>query len=281
MLAEDPCRLYQAVLNSPGDETLLGQLRARAKEVLTYLRTAEAEEIRAARPGPGVPSHWLATVYEAIGEAEPFPMHLGGTREALLQAHAEDERAIGGAFQGSLLADLPDNLTSLAVLFKTVPRIPEREQLNLRQTPSVVAGGSKAVELVPYGLTPLGVYYATKALFPLVKRLQERGKLDQSETVVLSGADDPHARFDNPVVPIKAVMLEFVQVARCGQAATRALLRWLIDVAQFRPWVFEGARARPSGLAVSLCADSAAPLDLDERWSKSDADVEEPVGTTT
>lgn len=264
-------QLYQAVLGSPGNLTLLEELRKRSPEVLKHLRSGETEEELAGASLDQVPSDWLAQVYEALASAEPFPALTVDERERHLKTNERDEARIGTAFRDALLVGVSDKAVEGTIFFDRAPRVSSKEQHNLMQTPSVKAAWPECAPLVACGLTPIGVYYATKSVFPLIKRLQVRGQLPTSPSVVLSDVDRTLRDSNFATVPTQNVVLEFLQVARCSVQAAQALLSWLIEVAQFKPYVFCGGVAEQYGRSVKLTPrPQTATMDLFVRWGRGE-----------
>jgi hypothetical protein len=265
-----PAQLYRKVLGSPNDAALLEELRRRAQEVLDARQEEEFEQALETEPVEGVPAEWLAKVYQALGEAQPLPELSGDVRQALLKENQSEEEEIGRALKKALLRGLTPPLANLVVVFAAVPRISPREQRNLRQTISVGAAWPECAGLVACGLTPLGVFYATKAVFPLARRLQECGTLPPSPSVVLSGVQASSA--PTAVAPQLApyAVREIIGVARCTRQAAETLLNWLIDVAGQKPLVFGGARARQQHKGVvELTADHEySNKSLHDRWAE-------------
>jgi hypothetical protein len=264
----DLAQLCRRALQS-SDPTALERLRGHAKEVLESLGDEEIQQALTVEPPESVPETRIAAVYEVLAEAEPCLAVPLDTREIALKADLAEEAEIGLAFKKDLLHDLEEPLRNLNLVFAPVPRVSSREQRHLRQTASAEAAWPDCAGLVAHGLTPLGVFYATKAPFLLAKRLQERNILPPSEPVVLPYVrrslepPKPWAQFSHDVVR------EVLQVAHCSERAAEALVDWLIDVAQRKPLVFSGARAERNQWGVRLTAhEDYTNTSLANRWGE-------------
>jgi hypothetical protein len=249
------------------DPNALEQLRRHAKEVLKSWGDEEIQKALTVEPADSVPGARIAAVYEVLAEAEPCPALPIDTRKILLKANLTEEAEIGHAFKQNLLDGLNRPLNNLFLVFAAAGRVSARERRHLWQTASVEAAWPACAGMVACGLTPLGVFYATKTPFPLAKRLQERKILNPSSPVVLSyvrrspRAPRPLAEFSNDVVR------EVLQVAHCSEQAAEILVDWLIDVAQVKPLVFSGAWAEPDQWGVRLTAyEDYTNKSLADRW---------------
>lgn len=260
--------LYNHVLSSPNDQAALEQLRSRASELLNYLRDGGTEESLLSGP-PNVSAEWLAKVYEALSDSgTPAPAALQrSVRDELLAQYQNDEDEIGRAFN-SMLEGLPEWLTNLVSFFRDVPRVSATEQRHLQETTSAAVAWPACAGLIACGITPLGVHYAAKSVMPLVDRLRRQNVLVASRAVTLCDQTVDRDFEDAPLVPVDPLVLELAQVAHCGRPAARRLLRWLIDVAQFRPYLFNRAEASIDGRCVRLVPTQHV-MNLVERWGRS------------
>jgi hypothetical protein len=262
------------------DPAALLELRARAKAVLEFLGHPDIQAVLTVEPNDPAARERIAAVYDALAAAEPCRELAVDTREVLLRANQEEEKEIGRAFKEALLDRLERVLANPVLVFAAVPRVSAREQRHLRQTASAAAGWPECAGLVACGLTPLGLFYATKNAFPLAKRLQERKLLPSAGPVVLAYARA--AAGQSPKSPAELtpyVVREVLRVARCSEQAAGTLVDWLIDIARRKPLVFGGAWAERDERGVRLTAheDYSNPS-LDDRWRLLLEDLESASG---
>lgn len=260
-------QLCHRVLRTPGSAALLQEFRRRAADVLSALHDEELQQALTVDPPESVPDEWVAAVYEVLAEAEPCKELPADTRQSLLKLNLEEERVIGAAFRDHLLYRLPHPLGNMALVYAATPRVSNQEQRHLRQTASVDAGWPDCAGLVACGLTPLSVFYATKAIYPLANRLRQRGVLPSEGPVVLSHVRHPATGQETAKELAPYAVREVLQVARCGEKAAETLVNWLVDVARVKPLVFAEARAEPEASGVRLTADQdPTNKTLKERW---------------
>jgi hypothetical protein len=258
--------LYLDVLRSPGDTKRLGTFRQCWKQALPQLTDDQVNEVLAATCLDDVPSEWVSQIYEMLSEAEPVPSLAVDSRKAMIEANEHEETSIGRAFKDGLLDGLR---VDLSTYFLEVPRVSQKKRQALRETQSVVAAWPECLTLVQHGLTPLDVFNATEIVGSLAKRLSTIDALDPTAGVRLlyptngSLYERPASEF------VDYVVAEVIGVAHCGEAAAVALVRWLIDVARVKPYIFRQAYARQHRSGVVLAFDQSAPGSLLERWEFS------------
>jgi hypothetical protein len=258
--------LYRDVLTSPGDTRRLDRFRQHWSQALPQLTDDQINDILAAGPLDHSSSpEWLSQVYQALSEAEPLPCLPVDSRNAMIEANEHEEGEIGHAFKDGLLNDLED-LKDLSAYFMEVPPVSWKRQKDLREVPSVIAARPQSLMLVEHGLTPLGVFYATTAVVSLANRLRESGTLESLGPVCLSYPRGSSLYTCTPSGFVDYCVAEVMGVSHCGEQAAAALIRWLIDVARVKPYIFKGASAvqHPSG--VLLDCDKSTPGSLLERW---------------
>ncbi len=260
----DIAKLMEQVLSSPGDKTLLAEVRARAGEIFEHLDREESLEDWKWRTFEADPA-WLAAVLEALAGDQAPPKEDAPILEALFQAGAARESGIGYAFKEGLLAGLPKHLTNLAHWFRQVPLIDPVDQANLLRTPAVEAARLASEALVPHGVTPLTVFYATEAVSGLAGRLRRLGAIAEDESFVLDPSGTQPVTQDGSVTN-DTVLREIRFVAECSPPAASVLYPWLVAAAQFKPFVFRGYEAGPLKTAVRLNRVKDDQPELYVRW---------------
>ena len=254
--------LFALALKSPDNQKLIGSVRARAAQILEELETygcpiseREIEEISPA---------WIAAVYAAVvPEAEKGID--ARVDEDLFSTHRNEDHAIGIAFRETLLADLPAALRE-PIELGSLPKISEKDFEILNRAPDVEAAGSVGVAWIRHGIRPVTVFYATEAVSGLLDRLLRKKFLAESSLVLGSEAifivDDKQKRFE-----LRALMLqEISQMSDCGPEAAALLYAWMLQVAQYKAWLFAGFVAQPKGSSIVLNRDSERVGNVYQHW---------------
>lgn len=266
-----PHDLLERVLKSPGNEELLGQVRERADAVLAALENSESfglseEEMREVDP------LWVAEVYEAMTAAAPRGGENSEASETLFRANQEEEASIGAAFRETLLADLPEYLRHIERWFPaSTPQVDEDERRELMQEPSVQAGMPCSEPLIPYGVTPLTVFYATEAVSSLLDRLMAYEMINSDATVELEMNRVKVNGRDTDLLSADELVDEIRDVSECDGTVARGLYCWSIQTAQYKPFLFSGFRASPQREGVSLARTEEIYDDLYQQWGLRNA----------
>lgn len=261
-----PHDLLERAIKSPGNEELLGQVRERADEVLAALENSESfglseEELRSVDP------LWVAEVYEAMAAAAPRGDENSYAAEALFNANQEEEASIGTAFRETLLADLPEYLLRIERWFpQSAPRVDEQERRELMEEPSVRAGMPCALPLVPYGVTPLTVFYATEAVSSLLDRMMRYEMIRPDVPVALEMNRVEVEGRGSDLLNVGLLVDEIERVSECHGDIARGLYSWSVQAAQYKPFLFGGFRASPRGEGVCLARTEDVYDNLFQRW---------------
>lgn len=268
--------LLEKALRSKGDADLLQQIRARADEVLMALEESDSlgfSEETSAEVDP----LWIGEVYEAISQGASQPLEAAVEEpegvEALFEALAEDEAAVGTAFQESLLAGLPENLRDLGICLREVPQVNPEEQEELLGSPAVRDGMPLSRSLVKYGVTPLTILYSTDAVAALLDRLMQDGILDANTPVVLGARREIRNNQNKSFDLAEMIVDEIGKVAECEPRTAAALFSWSIQAAIYKPYLFRGFIAEPSKGTVVLRHSTERYENLFQRWA-----LTQPVG---
>jgi RNA polymerase sigma factor (sigma-70 family) len=260
-----PHDLLEQVLKSPGNGELLEQVRERADEVLAALENSESfglseEEMR------GVDPLWVAEVYSVMSTATVERDKAFEASEALFHAHEQEEASVGVAFKETLIADLPERLQNIGRWFHSAPQVDMEQRQELMEEPSVQAGMPYSEQLVPYGVTPLTVFYATEAISSLLDRLIRYEMIDADASVVLSTSRVETEGRGNDLLSVDLLVDEISKVSECSEAAALALYAWSVDVAQYKPFLFSDFQASPTEEGVSLTRTKEVYDNLFQRW---------------
>jgi DNA-directed RNA polymerase specialized sigma24 family protein len=266
-----PYDLLERVLKSPGNEELLGQVRERADEVLAALENSEFLGLSEGEM-QSVDPLWVAEVYEAMAAPTPREEENFEAADALFRANQYEEASIGAAFRETLLADLPEYLCHIEKwLSPLAPQVDEKEWRELMAEPSVQAGLPCTERLVPYGVTPLTVFYATEAVSSLLDRLMRYEMINADASVGLEMNRVEVDGRDSELLSVDALVDEIQDVSECSGVVAQALYSWSVLAAQYKPFLFSGFRASPQGEGVSLARTEEVYDDLYQRWGLRNA----------
>jgi hypothetical protein len=280
-MATSSMDILKRALETPNEEGLLREVQIKAKEILRQMASADlqAPDLDVER----LSAEWVARVYQALFEgAAPESQETFDTEavQELFSVHGKKDVAIGEAFR-SLVAGLPASLCQ-ASLFSDLPHIPRDEERLLRQAPDVQASWSDCASFLPYGIRPLKVFYATQAVAGLGQRLLELKFIDKSQLILgeeIRFVDDK----GQPQNLEDLMVMEIRQTSEIDARTSKALYSWMIQAAQYRPYIFKGFRVqlRPRSPSVGLVTDSneAATGDVTRRWAIQEVAAQTYVAT--
>lgn len=259
-MAKSAEALLTEALKSANNQELLEQVRLHADEILAGI--ARSDQF-----GPeddelvDLDNEWLARCYNALTNEKV------SESEEEFYATADDEESVGKAYSQALMAIDRDDIRRLQG-FESLPAIDEAEAAELLETPAAQGAGSDAEPLARVGLTPLSVFYGTEAVSYLIERLIDQELIPRDNTILLKDGDllvnDEH----HDVLSWTLLTDEVRRVAVCDRETAVELYRWLIQVAQYRPYIFAGFEAEPvaQGAAVRLSAIDNKFANLYQRW---------------
>ncbi len=259
--------LVAAAMASGATERDLGVLQRNRDEVLAYLGSISPEQARALYDAADAAS--LAAFYAALAPVGdgPFPddaaLADGGW---LSEARDDDERAIGEAFAQVLLADLPSRLLSFEAFFGgrwvLAPDVYEA----VLSRPSVVAGGVHAVALAHFGITPTTIAEAARALYSVADQFGVDHGLGDGEDIVLRWREGD-ARTPQPMVLDREILKRELMLSfDLPTVISERLLDWLMEVASYKPRIFDGFEAVVDGGLIRLRRTVDLEPDLFKRW---------------
>ncbi len=267
-------QLLRDALLSPGNNDLLKMIHTRASEILATLDDSNSPGIEEAEIAAINPV-WIAEVYEAISEGagnalQPSEEH-PDVVAALVALGEKDESAVGSAFRETLIADLPPFLSNFDEWFGAVPRIAEDEMKDALNTPAVRSGAPESHKLVLYGITPMTVFYTTEAMSGFVERLMRKGVVNSDRIFVRDSQLFAMNESGEELDLTERVIDEVVRFADCPSQTAILLVKWLLQVASYKPYLFSGFRfERKSNTQHSLVRTSETIENLYQRWSVGD-----------
>ena len=253
--------LFTEALRSPDNPEILEKIQTRREEILEALENADRfllldEELNS------IDNAWLGKCYEALGVAP-----LVSKDEGEFYATADAEESLGRAFSEGLMTigreDIQGFLT-LAVL----PRIHLEEALELLRTPAAVGAGDYSIPLARVGLTPLSMFYATEAVSYLIERLVNQELVPSEPQILLEEENVLVNRDSHEILTWGLVVDEIQRLSVCEFETAVGVYRWLVQVAQYRPYLFSGFKCSPAkkGQAVALTGTEIRFENLYQRW---------------
>jgi hypothetical protein len=267
-MATSAIDILKQTLESPNQEDLVKQVRVKANEILRQMASSDLQALEL--DVEKLSAEWVAKVYQALFEgAAPEAQETYDTEavEELFSIHGKKDVVIGEAFR-NLVAGLPEPLVK-GTLFSNLPHIPRDEERLLRQAPDVQASLSDSVSFLPYGIRPLKVFYGTEAVAGVGERILNLKFVDEAQLILGEQIQflDDRKKCQNLG---DLMVLEIAQTAETNAETSKALYSWLIQTAQYRPYLFKGFRAqlRPHSQSVALVQDSGerAAASVIQRW---------------
>jgi len=258
--------LFQKALHSRQQLEMLPDIRANAHEILLALEAMDdspAMELNLEEVSP----QWVAEVYDAIFQGAGAGLQPAVAEAQAREAHEKEDTAIGKAFRNELLADLTEELRFPAEV-KALRKISHKEWERLGRAPDVRAGSPESELWLAHGIRPLTVFLATKSISGLLGRYLRRGVLPNGP-IVLGDESVRIANDDKTTCPVSDhLKAEIARRAECTPKIAGALYLWLIQVAQYKSWLFAGfeAKPQPGGRTVLLTRSEENFEQTYQRW---------------
>lgn len=260
-----PQQLLAQVLKAPGDMNMLQQLRDRSDEVLAALEIDDSP-LLGKDESIVLEADWLAAVYEALSGTARLTPEDAAALDALFSANVAEQRSVGSAFKEVLWADLPSDVRDLELWFTETPRVDSKQMEELLMQPSVEGGMPATNIFALYGLTPMTLFYATEAVSSALERLQDYGIIYSASPIWLS-PDRVQALGDREdLLKPESLIAEIRLATKSEEPTARSLYLWLLQVAQYKPGLFEGFHAEREDEGVRLDRVAERTENLYERW---------------
>ncbi|MCZ6625912.1 MAG: hypothetical protein O7B35_17065 [Deltaproteobacteria bacterium] len=273
-----PNALLKKALLNPNAPDLLEEIRNRASEIIEAL-DAESEDANLFDIAvEDLDPAWTATIFEALSNSEELPPEEQAIREMLVNATDAAEERIGHAFAEALFEGLPAYLTQFENMLREakIALIDPELRAELLKTPSLRAADTwpevarKAADaLADRGMTPLTLFYTTEAVWEIIDRFMYYGDLSRDIPVVLRFEEDE--LYAEPDPRLAEIILEETQVlCQCEAPTAKLLLRWVLQVAVYKPFIFRRfeAESTTTGLSLTPAEHDYEELleELFERW---------------
>lgn len=255
--------LVQRALSRDPSDDILDAVEERASEVLTYLEETVQDDPTAPQPEPA----FLRRL--AQGLSTGFDLESVATDD-FLTATDRGERDIGEAFYHLLSDTLPEALRDFEQVFASVepPNLPAQYVRQYRNGASFQAAPKTMGVLARYNLSPLKVFYALDSVYDLIDRMQWEGALPE-DAVPQIRRQEGELRASPEPFSISTLRAEIQAVCECEPAVAQALLTWMVQVAERRPYLIPHLRAKgvPGG-GIQLFPSDRANADLATQWEK-------------
>src|SRR5262249_12201220 len=147
-----------------------------------------------------------------------------------------------------------------------------QDTLDLLSTPAVRAALPFSRYLAESGLTPLSIFYAMDGVSYLIERLIKQGRINRTAHVILAEETVSVDQREHEVLTLDLIIDEIGEVSACGGETARGIYKWLIQVAQYKPFLFPGFRCEPArdGNGVHLFTTPMSFENLFQRWGLDD-----------
>lgn len=268
-------RLLRDALLSPGKNELLSMTRARARDVLVFLDTADSFAIGEPEIATIDPV-WIAQIYGAIAEGAESMFHKDAdVLAALLALDENDESTVGSAFKETLIADLPPSLLRFQEWF--VAMIDEDELQNTLKSPGVCSGAPESVSLAIYGITPMTILCITQTVSRFFHRLMRMGTITGNSIAVRGSQFFARNESGEQVNFTMDVLNEIIRSLHCPSQSSVPLLQWLLQVAAHKPYIFPGFRFEMNPTSRQLVRTGHEIANLYERWGVGSLPGREPA----
>lgn len=270
-----PSALVACAMRSGALEQDLAAVRQHRDEVQAYLRSIEPVRARALFETADTAS--LAAFYAALAPEEDgsFPEDAGAADQGwFLKARDDDERAVGEAFAQVLLPDLPKNLTEFLVFFACPWVLAPDVYAAMLDRPSVAAGGDYAAALAHFGLTPVSIAEAARAIYSVVDQHSVDQNIGHCEDIILNWRNGDEHQASRTTIGRSALAQELVLSFDLPSFISSRLLDWLMEVASHKPRIFDGFEATNDGKLLRLRRTETLEPDLFKRWRSGRLGVE-------
>jgi hypothetical protein len=249
-----PLLLLTSILAQPGNEDGLAKLLKQRNALFDVLenRSLDLDLSQYIEKD----SEWVIKVLGVLGSRHKPSKEEQVRIDAVSEIVAQQDAEIGRSFSEALLPALPTDLQLLERWFSMLPTAPDEFQEILYRSPAVRAAGAASEVLVQYGLTPLTIFLAARAVSNLADR--DIFELEQ---------DQPQFQATIEVRRTRAVA-EIEDYCECSDLAAQQLFHWLFLVADWKPYVFPEFKAqkRSGKLYLSRTSDYAIK-ELGKYWS--------------
>lgn len=253
----DAIDLLKKILARPGGD--LEVVRGRRQEIVMAL---DSEEIDLSYlPDTPKAQDWIRRVFFTLIEGRKHSIRETEILTLAREQIAAAESRIGSAFSNYLLRGAPTNLRQPERIFGRSPEIPYQWEAVLAVEPDVAAAGRDAEPFIRFGISPMTVFYACKAVSDVCRFL------------IYSNQDDlPVPLFS---LTANGVRDEIALLSDVSHATGAVLWEWLQEIAMIKPLVFPGAVVLHERTTndVLVLTDSSLQLPKEEevetRWGKT------------
>lgn len=277
-MTKDSLQLLKDAILSVDRKDLLEILRQNARGILEALDERDIEFSEAEIESMERHPEWVAEVYQALEDSEEAQEADNEIAEAIRQIRDNEDIEIGVAFAHSVTT-LPENFCSWGKWFEGVPLVDKDYQAHLREQGVVKAAQPVSEGLIKYGMSPATFQGAARGLELLLDRQfaalrASSGARGRNIEMILSWSGE---KAGYPAMPLsrELVLAQICGGPHCPPEAADPVLRWMIDVAQLRPFWVRGYRADTVGRGVIALVPDASfeKADLIARWSRDAAAV--------
>lgn len=266
--------LLQQVLHNPLDDQTLGEIEANADQFLS--RLAQSAGALPADSWEDQPPEKMAQIYFALSRGLIGREDNLISADPLVEAAADDQRAVGRAFADALVPALPNvaSLQRLAMMLSRTVEPLRGDALQALQREQDVVSATDAVQsVVQYGLRPTHFVYASDAIGLLLQRAVSAEYFPQGSPLRVEREGDLvhriHAARRGAALGRDSLVEEVATMADLPMEVANPMLDWMMSAAPAVRLLFDGFSASYEGPDVVLTPNpwSVVRPNLIERWS--------------
>ncbi len=186
-------------------------------------------------------------------------------RQASHELYQKDLAEMGRAFP-VLLEGLPPELQDVKLFFSSLPLIDGKykEEVMLKD-PDVVNGGSQALELAEYGLSPKVLYDVCDGIGSVFCYANRRGYSNSSFEIFR--VNSPQNKYTSEDRKIWLEIFDVIWIF-CDIEASFKVFDWCVSVSLYKPYLFPDFRVESldGGKTFRLVPDNRKFRAVAERW---------------
>lgn len=268
--------LVASALAREATEQDVAAVREHRDAIWAYLEAIDQDRARSLYEMAG-PAR-LAAFYEALGDEPSVEDDFVSDELApFLEARDGEAQAIGEAFVQTLLVNLPGELTRFATFFGAAPTLEPDLYEMLMDDPSVAVAGAPAAALARYGITPVTVAEAARAIGHLAKQVGGEAGGAAGKHIILCGTPIFPAEPQDGVITRAMAVKEFTLSFALPPETVERLFDWIIAVAARKPLLFDGYHTTPQKKDLLLVETGTTEQNLFIRWKSETPAVAGPA----
>ena len=265
-----PREILTNVIMSPGDEEKLRTLKENLEFVIQFLEQ-EGFDQHLEQVSKNIDSQWLSTVYSTLANDEFVSRHDETMLDFLFEASEEEDVGVSRAFSEVLLPNLPIHLKDFECnVFRDVPRVTDDYFDWLLCTPAVQNGGSAAIELARFGLTPITLLDASHAISNLALRYYDAHSIDVCEAIILDRVGTSDNYSSSNVIERMVSIREIQLTTKLDAERASCVFDWLSGASEYVLYLFDRFECGLCGDELQLYRTDVSIDNLFNRWASQE-----------